>query len=219
MDKNFDKIIPVYKPRGISTFDLIRYFKKETNFKGKIGHGGTLDPMAFGLILLLFGKETKKFETIKNLPKTYIAGIYFGVFSDTYDMAGSLKTKKCQKPAKQDIKKAVLNFKSEYFQKIPPFSAAKHKGKPLYKLARQGIEIEKEKKVKLNKVEIIYFNWPVLFLKVKASGGFYVRQFVQDIAKKINCSGVLFYLKRTQIGNYSLKNALTIKELINNFVD
>ncbi len=219
MDKNINKIIPIYKPRGISTFDLIRFFKKGTNFKGKIGHGGTLDPMALGLVLLLFGKETKKFEAIKNLSKIYIAGIYFGAFSNTYDMAGNLEIKKCQEATRKDIKDAILKFRGEYFQEIPPFSAAKHKGKPLYKLARQGIEIERKKKVRLKKIEILYFNWPILFLKIEASGGFYVRQFVQDIAKKINCFGVLFYLKRTQIGSYSLKNILTIKDLTKNFID
>ncbi len=211
---NFNKIIPVYKPRGISTYDLIRVLKKKLKTKNKIGHGGTLDPMASGLVLLLFGKLTKEFEKIKELPKTYIAGIYFGVYSDTYDIAGNLKLDNCQANKKQEIVKVVLSFKKKYFQKIPPFSAVKYKGEPLYKLARKGIFIKKRKEVKIDSIKILSFYWPILFLKIKVSGGFYVRQLAVDIAKEINCSAVLFYLERVGIGNFSIKKSLNLRDIL-----
>ncbi|MEO0190763.1 MAG: tRNA pseudouridine(55) synthase TruB, partial [candidate division WOR-3 bacterium] len=150
--EELNKIIPVYKPVGPSTFDLIRIFRKMTGFKGKVGHGGTLDPFACGVVLLLLGKATEKFEEIRNWQKEYTAGIRLGAESNTGDVTGEIKilcNDNFSPPSIKSVEERLKLFVGEIEQNIPPYSAAKFQGTPLYKLARKGIEIEKIKKVKI----------------------------------------------------------------------
>jgi len=210
-----DIIIPAYKPVGLSTYDLIRIYKRKNNFCGKIGHGGTLDPFACGLVLLLLGKETKKFDEIKFWQKTYVAGIKLGSHSTTGDIEGSITENLCHnidyKELKSRLNEILPEFIGEIEQKVPSFSAAKQNGKPLYELARSGAKIiEKYKKVKIQGIEFIALKYPLLTIRVKCSGGTYIRQLAEDIGNKLNTKAYLYFLQRETIGDYNIKNSLEL---------
>jgi len=210
-----NRIIPVYKPIGPSTFDLIRIFKKITKFEGKIGHGGTLDPFACGVVLLLLNKATERFEEIKNWEKEYTAGIRLGAESSTGDITGEIKILRddnLSPPGMKSIGEALKLFIGEIEQRIPPYSAAKFQGTPLYKLARKGIEIEKSKKVKIFNIELLCYRYPVLAIRVFCSGGVYIRQLAQDIARELKTDGFLYFLQRESVGEYTIKDCLHIRD-------
>lgn len=209
-----DIIIPVYKPAGPATYDIIRIFKKKTDFKGKIGHGGSLDPFACGIVLLLIGKATRRFEEILSWKKIYLAGIRLGATSKTGDVAGEIKTSVSKKNSRIDhrlVEDTIKNFVGEIEQKVPPYSAAKFQGTPMYKFARNGIEIEKTKKVKIFNIEFIYLKYPLLTLTITCTGGVYIRQLVQDIALKMGENGFLYFLERKQVGEFTVDDCVSIE--------
>jgi len=203
-----DNIIPVEKPPGISTYELIRCYKKEHNFKGKIGHAGTLDPFAQGLVLLLLNKATKRFNEIQTWEKVYLAKIVLGQVSSTGDTEGEIKQISSLQPEEKELKKILKLFIGETEQRIPAFSAAKHKGVPLYKLARKGIKIEKKKKVKIRKIDFIKYQYPFLEIRVFCSSGTYIRQLAEDIGEKIKTGAYLTFLKREKIGEFDKRAPL-----------
>ncbi len=214
MEKS-DTIIPIYKPVGPATFDLIRIFKKNTGFRGKIGHGGTLDPFACGLVILLLGKTTEKFEEIRTWEKVYTAGIRLGAKSTTGDVTGDIQIDACQglpKITRPFIEEILAMFIGETEQKIPFYSAAKFQGTPLYKLARQGVKVEKTKKVKIFNIELIDLKIPIMTIKVTCAGGVYIRQLAQDISQKIGTSGFLYFLEREKIGNFTINDCIKIED-------
>lgn len=215
MQTEINKILPVNKPIGFSTFDLIRIFKRETKFSGKIGHGGTLDPFATGVVLLLLGKATSRFEEIKHWEKVYLGGIKLGAVSSTQDIAGEIKINKefdFSKISKSHIEKVLKEFIGETLQKVPFYSAAKFKGTPLYKLAKRGIFVEKSKKVVISEIEFISFKWPLLSIRVYCSGGVYIRQLSADIGEKLGSGGFLYFLEREKVGNFTLSDCLFIED-------
>lgn len=216
-----DKIIPVFKPPGFSTYDLIRIFKKKTGFEGKIGHGGTLDPFAIGLVLLLLGEATKKFEEIKKWEKVYLAGLRLGAFSSTGDIEGKINILREKLDLrKEKIEKVLKSFEGEIEQKVPLFSAVKFKGKPLYVLAKKGEKIPlKKKKVKIFKIELICFKWPFLTIRVFCSGGVYIRQLSQDIGEKLKCGAFLYFLLREKIGSFHLKETISIENFTSDLLE
>jgi tRNA pseudouridine55 synthase len=209
-----DQIVPVNKPIGFSTYDLVRIFKRETGFKGKIGHGGTLDPFATGVALLLLGKATTRFEEIRSWTKVYLAGIRLGAASSTQDITGSItqiSDADFSKMEKKDIESALAGFTGKIEQKVPAYSAAKHEGVPMYKLARQGIETpEKSKTVEIFSIELVYFRPPILTCRVCCAGGVYIRQLAQDLGEKLNVGGFLYHLEREKVGDYGLKDCLGV---------
>ncbi len=221
ISKGANKILPVFKPVGFSTFDLIRKFKKETGFSGKIGHAGTLDPFACGVVLLLLGPATRKFEEIKKWQKVYLGGLRLGLVSSTGDPEGDFKgalfygTKKDEgvwQPNKGEITNALKDFVGEISQKVPLFSAAKYKGVPFYKLAKRGKAVQRFRKVKIEKVELLYYRYPLLTLRVFCQGGTYIRQLAEDIGEKLKCGAFLYYLQREAIGRFNVKDSLAIDD-------
>ncbi|MEO0227445.1 MAG: tRNA pseudouridine(55) synthase TruB [candidate division WOR-3 bacterium] len=215
MEENFSGIIPVKKPVGFTTYDLIRIFKKSTGFNGKIGHGGTLDPFATGVVLLLLGEATKRFEEIRNWKKVYIAGIRLGISSDTGDIAGEIMVS--EKSDFKNLKKTAIeevlkDFIGEIKQKVPSYSAAKFGGTPMYKLARKGVYVEKTRIVKISHIELLNFKIPLLTIKVTCLGGVYIRQLAMDISDKIGYPGLLYFLERSEVGNFSIKDCYTIED-------
>jgi len=207
-----DKILPVIKPVGFSTYDVIREYKRKTGFKGKLGHGGTLDPFATGVVLLLLGKSTKRFDEIRGWEKVYLAGVKLGAVSTTGDPEGEITPVSPKQPTKREIKKAIKVFIGETEQKVPAFSAAKHKGVPLYKLARQGKTVEKSKKVKIRKIKFVSYKYPVLNIRVACSGGTYIRQLAQDIGEQLQTGAFLQSLERGKVGRFSKKDCCSLDE-------
>lgn len=214
-----DKILPVYKLVGYSSYDLIRDFKRQNNFKGKIGHAGTLDPFACGLVLLLLGDATKKFDEIKKWDKTYLAGLRLGATSTTGDPAGEITpfmegakllpriSGRSSTPSITQIKDILKSFIGEIEQEVPAYSAAKHKGQPLYKLARKGIKVApKTKQIEIKNIELVIYKYPLLTIRVNSSGGTYIRQLAMDIGKKLGIGAYLYYLEREAVGKFTKKD-------------
>lgn len=211
-----DRILNINKPKGITSYDVIRKLKK-LGIK-KAGHCGTLDPAAKGVLVVCTGKFTKKVKEIQNLPKEYIAWIKFGISTDTGDSEGKiLEVKKVENLKKEDVEKVLPNFTGKIKQVPPMFSAVRYKGKKLYELARKGISVErKERQVEIYKLEIIDFKEgenPEVQLKILCSKGTYIRVLAEDIGKALGYPAYVSELIRTKVGNFSIEQAIDIEKL------
>ncbi len=203
------------KPKGKTSHDVIDELRKITKIK-KIGHSGTLDPIATGLLILGIGREaTKKLSQFQKLDKEYWARIRLGAISDTFDVQGKIMEIKVNEiPTKEKVEKVLRSFEGEILQTPPPYSAKKIKGVKLYELARKGILVApKPKKVKIYKIELLKFKWPYLEIKINCSSGTYIRSLANDIGKKLGCGALVEELKRTKIGEFSLDKAVSLSEI------
>ncbi len=214
--------ILINKGKGISSFQVVASLRKITVIR-KIGHAGTLDPMAEGLLIVAIGREsTKEINQFVNLDKEYVANIYLGKSTDTYDREGKILSEYQGKEVKLvQIKKIIKSFIGEIEQIPPMYSAKKHKGKKLYELARKGIEIERKAAlVNIKAIEILDYKWPNLEIKVKCSKGTYIRSLAHDLGCKLKTGAYLQELKRTKIGDYDLDSAHRLEEVsVNNWQD
>lgn len=205
----------VDKSIGPTSFDVTYQLRKITGIK-KIGHAGTLDPFASGLLIVAIGKEaTKKISQFVKLDKKYEAEIMLGAKSNTYDRTGIIiKKKEVKEINKKDITK-ILKKIEESKEQIPPmYSAKKIGGKKLYQLARKNIEIERPAQpIKISKIKIIYYSWPKIILKIDCSSGTYIRTIANDLGEELNCGAYLNELRRLKIGKYRVKKAKKIEEL------
>lgn len=212
------------KPPGYTSRQIVNYFKNLTN--NKVGHGGTLDPFASGLLILGIGEGTKELSKfLRGSTKTYIANIKLGYISDTYDREGKIFKVKSSIPDIKEIEKISKSFIGEIEQTPPHFSAIKIKGIPAYKLKRKGIEFEiRPRIVKIYDLKIIDFK-PIIannsfesaILKIEClvSSGTYIRSLANDLGNKLGCGGYLDELYRIKINEYDLENALSFEDLNN----
>lgn len=209
-----DGIILVNKPKNLTSHDIVKKIRVILN-KKKVGHFGTLDPMATGLILIGIGRATKLFPFYSKLTKIYKGQIKLGYSTDTYDSYGKPTTKKCIKfPAEKEILEIIKSFEGNILQTPPPFSAKKYKGKPLYKHAREN------KKIKLppNQIKIYYLNMlkyhpPFIDFETKCSSGTYIRSLAHEIGEKTGCGGHLSALQRTHTAYLNIKDSFTLEEI------
>ena len=186
----------------------------------KVGHAGTLDPFASGLLIVGVGREaTKRLDEFKAMPKTYVATIKLGAISDTYDRTGNIKKIFNEystniTPTIKQIKKIIKSFVGKQLQTPPMFSAKKINGKKLYELARKGIEIERRpNEIEIYKIKILDYSWPLLKIEVRCSAGTYIRSLAHDIGQKLGVGAYCRDLTRTKIGRYHLNKAHDIKGL------
>lgn len=208
-------IILVNKPKGWSSFDVVRFAKKKLDFK-KIGHAGTLDPMAEGLLIILVGPATKKFDQLLGHNKEYWAKVTLGKETDTYDAEGVIVKKHVGNISltKQDIKKVTDSFLGNQSQIPPKFSAIKINGQPAYKKARQGEDIKiKKRKIFIESIEIVRISLPDIYLKIVCSSGTYIRTIAFDIGRKLKYGAFLSGLKRVKIGDFNLENAIKPEQI------
>jgi tRNA pseudouridine55 synthase len=209
-----DGLILVDKPQNFTSHDIVLKIRNILNIK-KVGHCGTLDPLATGLMLLALGKATRLFPYLSNTDKVYKGLIKLGFSTDTYDSAGkptSLEEKNY--PPKDNLLRAMKKFEGEIQQVPPPYSAKKYKGKPLYMLARGKKEFElRPSKVFIHFFQLIKYNPPLLKFKVKCSSGTYIRSLAHDIGQDLGCGAHLSELTREDVGNFSLKESHTIEEI------
>lgn len=203
------------KTRDWSSFDVVKYIRKSLGVK-KVGHAGTLDPMATGLLIVCCGKATKSISQIQGLRKEYIAGITFGASTPSYDA----ETEVDETAPATHITAATIedelekNFSGDIQQVPPMFSALKHKGKPLYTFARKGEVVKREPRVvTIFQTEILAFAPPVLTLRVVCSKGTYIRAVAHELGKNLGSLAHLTALERTAIGDFVNSDALTVKEL------
>ena len=209
-------IIIVNKPSGLTSHDVVAEVRRHLKFK-KVGHTGTLDPSATGVLPLMINKATKLSPYLMGADKTYTATIKLGITTNTYDGDGEIQDTKDVNVTEEDCLNALNEFRG-HIQQIPPmFSAKKINGKRLYKLARKGIEVEREpKNVTISLLELIDFTSPLIKLKVSCSAGTYIRVIAQDLGHKLGCGAHLSALERTQVGSFYIEDAIDLKELIEN---
>jgi tRNA pseudouridine55 synthase len=209
-----EDILLINKPLGISSAQVGNILKKKLKIK-KIGHAGTLDKEASGLLIFGIGKGTRKLTLFQKLPKTYKVKIKLGVKTDTDDLSGKIiEEKQVEGITCSRLVKTLKEFLGQKPQIPPLYSAIKIKGKPAYKLARKGEKIEFEPKlVELFSFEILEFKLPYLILILKTSKGFYVRSLVRDLGEKLGCGATVAELIRTAIGPYSLSQAKKLSEI------
>lgn len=207
----------INKPKGITSHDVI-YFVRKVTAEKKVGHAGTLDPNATGLLIVGVGRSsTKKLGWIaKDTKKTYEAEILLGEERDTDDSEGQIVSEKNDFPAPDTtlLEKTLMSFKGKQKQMPPAYSALKIKGKKAYELARKGEKVTlKERDVIIHSIELLQYKYPVLKIKTTVSSGTYIRALARDIGKQLGCGAYLRNLKRTKIGDYNLTDAKDMNEL------
>jgi tRNA pseudouridine55 synthase len=207
-------IFLIDKPEGMTSFDVIRTLKKQFNIT-KIGHAGTLDPFATGLLIVLVGHATKLSNHFILEDKVYETTIQFGTHTSTYDYTGDILNKNDIIVSKKMIE-AILPSFEQYDQEPPMVSAIKVKGKKLYKLARQGKEIERDKRpVRIYKQDILDFEYPKLNIKLHVSKGTYIRSYAVDLAQKLGTYAHLSSLRRLQSGPWNISLSKKLETLSN----
>jgi len=211
-------LIFIKKPPKMTSHDVVERLRKITGIK-KIGHSGTLDPLARGLLILGIGRKfTKKLSFFQKKDKEYIATLKLGLVSDTFDKEGKIKKIEVKKiPKKKEVENVLKSFLGEIEQRPPLFSAKKIKGQKLYQLARKGIKIKpKKEKVRIYQISILIYSFPLLKIKVKCSSGTYIRSLAFGIGKKLKTGALLQDLLRTKIGKFSLKKAIKLEKINKN---
>ncbi|VVU95466.1 TruB family pseudouridylate synthase (N terminal domain) [seawater metagenome] len=212
---NENGFLNINKPLNITSMDVIRYLRKVTKIK-KIGHAGTLDPLASGVLLVAIGKYTKKINEFMGMVKKYETTIDLRSFSTTDDAEGEKTEVNIQKkPNLEEIEKTIKNNFIGDITQIPPiYSALKIKGKKAYELAREGKNVEmKPRQVKIDAIKILNYEWPYLTLDITCSKGTYIRSLGRDIGKELNTGGYLTMLKRTAIGNYTIQESVELSKI------
>lgn len=206
-------VINVYKPTGITSFDVVRKIKKLSRQK-KVGHCGTLDPEASGVLPVCIGRATKAIEFIMDDFKIYEAQVKLGVVTDTYDREGKVLEENNVDVSEEKVVEVINSFVGEIQQVPPMYSALKHNGKKLYELARQGIEIEREpRKVTIYNVEIINIDLPIIKILVKCSKGTYIRSLCYDIGKALGCGAMMWSLERYGTGSFLKEDSINLDDL------
>jgi tRNA pseudouridine55 synthase len=209
-----DGILIINKPKTWTSFDVVAKVRNTLQIR-KVGHTGTLDPLATGVLVLCLGRATKKVEEITGLEKEYIAEITLATTSNTDDAEGELVKNESAKPVERDTLESVLEkFKGEIQQVPPQFSAKQINGQRAYKLARKGREVKLEPRtVTIHELEILDYNWPILKLCILCGKGTYIRSIARDIGKELGCGAYMSELQRTKVGNFTLGEAITIEEV------
>jgi len=209
-----ENIISIYKDKNYSSHDVVNIIRRITGEK-KVGHAGTLDPLARGILVIGIGREaTKKLNTVVKKEKEYIAEIKLGWQSETDDEEGKKeKVTVSNIPSKEDISNVLSGFKGEILQRPPKFSAIKVSGTPSYKLARAGKDVDlPERKVLIRNIEILNYEWPVLKIKVITGPGVYIRSLARNIGERLKTGGYLKELERIRVGEFTKEKSLTISQ-------
>ncbi|MCX7875188.1 MAG: tRNA pseudouridine(55) synthase TruB [Melioribacteraceae bacterium] len=214
---NFEngEVILIDKQFRKTSFDIVHKVRKYTGVK-KVGHAGTLDPMATGLVIVCTGKKTKEINEYQNFDKTYEGTITIGKTTPSYDLETEYDAIYDYEFVNDElIYKVSEKFKGLQKQTPPMYSAIKKNGKPLYELARKGVEVErKEREIFINSFQIKKIELPDIFFEINCSKGTYIRVIANEFGKILGCGAHLTSLRRTKIGNYSVDDALTIYEFI-----
>ena len=206
-------IINLNKPAGKTSHDMVSFVRRTLGIK-RVGHAGTLDPDATGVLPVLVGKATNLSELLTEKTKTYTAVVRLGIVTDTYDISGKVLKECSLRPSKEEICKAAESFLGEISQLPPMYSAIKKNGKKLYELARQGLIVEREhRKVTIHKIVCSDFLKNTFSMEVSCSKGTYIRSLCHDLGESLGCGAAMEALVRTRSGPFSLENAVTPEEL------
>ncbi|MBN2139454.1 MAG: tRNA pseudouridine(55) synthase TruB [Desulfovibrionaceae bacterium] len=208
-------LLVLNKPCGPTSAGCLNRIKKELG-QLKIGHAGTLDPMAGGVLLVLLGQATKLAPYISGGDKVYAGTMRLGLTTDTYDVQGQILAEAAWDAiSPQEVREAIMSWRELTEQDIPAYSAAKHKGKPLYSLARAGREVpEKKKEIKIYEVEPLDIRLPLAGFRLKCSAGTYVRSLVHSLGKRLGCGAALAGLTRESSLPFGLKEAHDLEDVL-----
>lgn len=210
-----NKLLIVNKEKNLTSRDVVNELTKIFNTK-KIGHTGTLDPIATGVLVCLFGKYTKLVDLLTSLDKEYIAEIKLGIKTDTGDITGNIIENKSFNITEGSIIKVFEEFPKKYEQIVPKYSAVKINGKKLYEYARNNIEIELPKReVSIFSLELIRFDKDIIKFKAHVSKGTYIRSLIEDICEKLGTVGTMNNLIRIKQGNFDIKDSFTLDDINN----
>jgi tRNA pseudouridine55 synthase len=210
-------ILPVDKPAGMTSYDVIRVVKKLLPRRHKIGHAGTLDPFASGVLVLLLGKATKRFDEIQKWEKTYRAVAVLGAYSDTLDREGEIERRISNmehRVDKQQIQLIADKYVGEREQVVPAYAAAKYKGRKLYEYAREGKEVpQKKKTINIYNIEVLRVESGEVEMRVVCGSGTYIRQLSYDILREMGVESYLDTLVRESVGKITLGDCTNLEKL------
>ncbi|WP_315114856.1 tRNA pseudouridine(55) synthase TruB [uncultured Clostridium sp.] len=206
-------ILNIFKPSGITSFDVVRMVKRAANTK-KVGHTGTLDPMASGVLPICLGNATKIVDYIMNESKIYKSTLKLGVVTDTYDKEGKILKEETVNLESKIVEECIKSFQGSIEQVPPMYSALKVNGKRLYQLAREGIEVErKARKINIYSIDILNIDLPYVTFQVHCSKGTYIRSLCYDIGEKLGVGASMWELERVKTSIFNIKDALHIDNL------
>lgn len=209
-------LLIVNKPKNLTSRDVVNELTRKLGTK-KIGHTGTLDPLATGVLVCLIGKYTKLGNLITSYDKEYLAEIKLGIKTDTGDITGNILNTSEIKVTKEQIIKVFNNFPKKYKQEVPLYSAVKINGKKLYEYARNNIEVKLPKRdVNIYYLELISYENNIITFKTNVSKGTYIRSLINDLCNKLNTCGTMNNLIRTRQGNFVITDAKNLQEIDNN---
>lgn len=207
-------ILIVDKPKGVTSHDIVYFIRKRFHIK-KVGHAGTLDPQATGVLVVIVGKFTKTFKDLTSHDKEYEACLTLGIATDTQDGGGRIiKRQGLVNFSREEVEQVLRQFLGKIEQIPPMFSALKYKGRRLYNLARQGLEVRRPlRQVHIYKLKITKFILPYIYFVIKCSKGTYIRTLCTDIAERLGCAGYMSELRRISSGPFLIGQAVTLDKL------
>jgi tRNA pseudouridine55 synthase len=214
-NRELEGVLLIDKPCGLTSHDVVDKVRRKLKMK-RIGHAGTLDPMATGLLIMLVGKATKLSQYLMSLDKTYEGTIKLGESTNTYDGEGEVMTKRSVPSLTlEEVAAVVSSYLGDQYQKPPMFSAVKINGQPLYKMARQGKEVERGPRfIRISRFDVVRFDSPEVDFSLDCTKGTYVRSLANDIGEKIGCGGYLSGLRRIASDKFNLNDAITLERFL-----
>lgn len=212
-----DGILIIDKEKNYTSRDIVNIVSKTLKTK-KVGHTGTLDPLATGILVICVGKATKLVDILTNHDKEYIADITFGIETDTLDSTGNIIREENKIIKKEDITNVLNSYKKEYDQQVPIYSAVKINGKKLYEYARENIKVElPTRKVNIYDIELLKYeiidNKTHIQIRCNVSKGTYIRSLIRDIGASLNTCAIMTDLRRTKLGNFNIEDSINIKDI------
>ena len=213
MGSEIEGILVVDKATGMSSHDVVGRVRRVAGLR-RVGHAGTLDPLATGVLLVCLGRATRLVEYLVGQPKTYVARVRLGQTTDSYDADGVVVNKRPLTFTPTDLDNALAQFRGDIEQYPPMFSAVKRQGQPLYKLARQGIEVERPlRPVTIHELTLLHCELPFIDLQIRCSSGTYIRTLAHDLGEVLGCGGHIVALRRTAVGSFAIETAVSLADL------
>lgn len=211
------EILLIDKYSGWTSFDVVNKIRSALKYqfnipKIKVGHAGTLDPLATGLLIICTGKKTKEIQNFQDLPKEYVTTVKLGETTPSFDLETEVdKTFSTEHLTEEFVKNTILSFKGKQKQMPPMFSAKRVNGKRAYNSARKGKTLElKASDIEIYEIKPLKINLPFVEIKINCSKGTYIRAFARDLGEKLSCGAHLTELRRTKIGNFSVEDAISV---------
>ncbi len=214
LQNSFEGIVLVNKPVGITSHDVVAFVRRTFKMR-RVGHAGTLDPMATGVLVILLGSSTKLFDKFVAFDKTYRATLRLGLKTTTADIMGQTLLERPYDGIDEDaIVKVFTQFTGDIEQKPPMVSAVKHQGERLYKIARLGLEVERAARpVRIDELRILQYHLPDVEFLMSCSKGTYVRQLAEDVGEVLGCGACISQIERTKVGPFDIKDAVPMENL------